>query len=176
MLVPMADEASWIAVGSSNVALHVALTVPRRTPSTGTPERRRGNTQPLWDCVWRAYGKRVNPMSLLLGVCATRAGRHRRPGLQVLAWSLSANRSVALVDCDMEGGTIADLLYLRLDDRGLANCFGDRAVTATVLNAQAVPVPDRPGLRVIPGLRSTYGLEMSDCLRSIAPALGALAC
>lgn len=28
MLVPMADEASWIAVGSSNVALHVALTVP----------------------------------------------------------------------------------------------------------------------------------------------------
>ncbi|MFZ0921074.1 MAG: hypothetical protein WB807_07640 [Candidatus Dormiibacterota bacterium] len=28
MLVPMADEASWVAVGSSNVALHVALTVP----------------------------------------------------------------------------------------------------------------------------------------------------
>ena len=28
VLVPVADEASWIAVGSSNVALHVALTVP----------------------------------------------------------------------------------------------------------------------------------------------------
>jgi len=28
MLVPTGDEASWIAVGSSNVALHVALTVP----------------------------------------------------------------------------------------------------------------------------------------------------
>jgi len=27
VLVPVADEASWIAVGSSNVALHVALTV-----------------------------------------------------------------------------------------------------------------------------------------------------
>ena len=114
-------------------------------------------------------------MSLLLGVCTTRAGQTSTSWATSFAWSLSANRSVALVDCDMEGGTIADLLYLRLDDRGLANCFGDRAVTATVLNAQAVPVPDRPGLRVIPGLRSTYGLEMSDCLRSIAPALGALA-
>jgi hypothetical protein len=28
MLVPVADEAEWIAVGASNVALHVALTVP----------------------------------------------------------------------------------------------------------------------------------------------------
>jgi MinD-like ATPase involved in chromosome partitioning or flagellar assembly len=81
-----------------------------------------------------------------------------------------------LVDCDMEGGTIADLLYLRLDDRGLANCFGDRAVTADVLDAQALLVPDRPGLRVIPGLRGTYGLEIGDCLRSIAPALRDLAC
>jgi hypothetical protein len=27
VLVPVADEASWIAVGSSNVALHVAVTV-----------------------------------------------------------------------------------------------------------------------------------------------------
>ena len=28
LLVPVADEASWIAVGSSNVALHVAFTTP----------------------------------------------------------------------------------------------------------------------------------------------------
>ncbi len=28
VLVPVADEASWIAVGASNVALHAALTVP----------------------------------------------------------------------------------------------------------------------------------------------------
>jgi hypothetical protein len=83
---------------------------------------------------------------------------------------------VVLVDCDMEGGTIADLLYLRLDDRGLANCFGDRPVTASVLDAQAVSVPDRAGLRVIPGLRSAYGLEIGECLRSIAPALRDLSC
>ena len=121
-----------------------------------------------------ALGKRDNTVTLLLGVCTTRAGQTSTSWATSLAWSLAASRSVVLVDCDMEGGTIADLLYLRLDDRGLANCFGDRAVTATVLAAQTIPVPDRPGLRVIPGLRSTYGLEIGDCLRSIAPALDAL--
>jgi MinD-like ATPase involved in chromosome partitioning or flagellar assembly len=83
---------------------------------------------------------------------------------------------VVLVDCDMEGGTIADLLYLRLDDRGLANCFGGRPVTAAVLTAQTVAVPDRPGLRVIPGLRNAYGFEIGEALRAIAPALAELAC
>src|SRR5471032_1284168 len=90
-------------------------------------------------------------VSLLLGVCTTRAGQTSTSWATSLAWSLAASRSVVLVDGDMEGGTIADLLYLRLDDRGLANCFGDRPVTAAVLTAQTIPVPDRPGLRVIPG-------------------------
>jgi MinD-like ATPase involved in chromosome partitioning or flagellar assembly len=124
--------------------------------------------------VWRALGKRHNTVSLLLGVCTTRAGQTSTSWATSLAWSLSAGRSVVLIDCDMEGGTVADLLYLRLDDRGLANCFGDTPVTASVLDAQAIPVPDRPGLRVIPGLRSTYGLEIGDCLRSIAPAMRGL--
>lgn len=115
-------------------------------------------------------------MSLLLGVCTTRAGQTSTSWATSLAWSLAASRSVVLVDCDMEGGTIADLLYLRLDDRGLANCFGDRPVTAAVLGAQAIPVPDRPGLRVIPGLRGTYGLDIGECLRTVGPALGELAC
>jgi MinD-like ATPase involved in chromosome partitioning or flagellar assembly len=111
-----------------------------------------------------------------VGVCTTRAGQTSTSWATSLAWSLAASRSVVLVDCDMEGGTIADLLYLRLDDRGLANCFGDRPVTATVLETQAIPVPDRPRLRVIPGLRGTYGSEIGECLRSIGPALRNLTC
>ena len=124
----------------------------------------------------RALRKCNSTVSLLIGVCTTRAGQTSTSWATSLAWSLAATRSVVLVDCDMEGGTIADLLYLRLDDRGLANCFGDRPVTGSVLDAQAVPVPDRSRLRVIPGLRGTYGAEIGDCLRSIAPALRELVC
>ena len=111
-------------------------------------------------------------MSALLGVCTTRAGQTSTSWATSLAWTLSATRSVVLVDCDMEGGTIADLLYLKLDDRGLANCFGGRPVTTDVLAAQTLPVPDRPGLGVIPGLRGAYGFEIGECLRTIGPALG----
>jgi MinD-like ATPase involved in chromosome partitioning or flagellar assembly len=118
----------------------------------------------------------AHSVSSLLGVCTTRAGQTSTSWATSLAWSLAASRSVVLIDCDMEGGTIADLLYLRLDDRGLANCLGGRPVTASVLAAQTVAVPDRPRLRVIPGLRSTYGFEIGECLRTIAPALGELAC
>ncbi len=123
-----------------------------------------------------ALGKRTSTVSLLLGVCTTRAGQTSTSWATSLAWSLAATRSVVLVECDMEGGTIADLLYLRLDDRGLANCFGDRPATREVLESQAVSVPDRRHLRVIPGLRSTYGSEIGECLRSIGPALRTLAC
>jgi hypothetical protein len=115
-------------------------------------------------------------VSALLGVCTTRAGQTSTSWATSLAWTLSATRSVVLVDCDMEGGTIADLLYLKLDDRGLANCFGGRPVTTAVLTAQALAVPDRPGLRVIPGLRGAYGFEIGECLRTIGPALGDLQC
>ncbi len=115
-------------------------------------------------------------MSGLVGVCTTRAGQTSTSWATSLAWSLAASRSVVLVDCDMEGGTVADLLYLRLDDRSLANCLGGKPVTAAALAAQAVSVPDRPGLRVIPGLRSTYGYEIGECLRAIGPALAGLAC
>ena len=115
-------------------------------------------------------------MSTLIGVCTTRGGQTSTSWATSLAWSLATQRSVVLVDCDMEGGTIADLLYLRLDDRSLANCFGGRPVTGAVLAAQEIPVPDRPHLRVIPGLRSAFGYEIGECLRAIAPAFSELRC
>jgi len=113
-------------------------------------------------------------MSLLIGVYTTRAGQTSSYWAASLAWTLSAQRSVTLVDCDMEGGTLADLLYLRIGDRSLGNCFGDRAARSAQVEDQAIQVPNRPGLRVVPGLRSTYGFEISDCLRRIGPALAGL--
>jgi MinD-like ATPase involved in chromosome partitioning or flagellar assembly len=113
-------------------------------------------------------------MSLLIGVYTTRAGQTSTYWAVALAWSLAAQRSVTLVDCDMEGGTIADLLYLRTGDRSVANCFGDRPARPSELEEQAVTIPGRANLRIVPGLRGSYGFEISDCLRRVAPALTGL--
>lgn len=112
-------------------------------------------------------------MKTLIGVLTTRAGQTSTYWAVSLAWTLSESRKVLLVDADMEGGTIADLLYLRVEDHSIANCFGERVATATTLEAQAVAVPGNPDLRVIPGLRGTYGYEIGECLRQLRPALQA---
>jgi hypothetical protein len=71
----------------------------------------------------------------------------------------------------MEGGTVADLLYLPVNGQGLANCFGDRPAGKRELEAQALSVPERRDLRVVPGLRGTYGFEITECLRALRDAL-----
>ena len=111
---------------------------------------------------------------VLIGVCTTRAGQTSTYWATSLAWSLAEQRSVTLVDIDMEGGTIADLLYLSIADRSIGNCFGDRPARAVDVEEQAVAVPQRPNLRVVPGLRSSYGYEISDCLRRVGPAIAAV--
>ncbi len=110
-------------------------------------------------------------MKRLIAVYTTRAGQTSTHWAACLAWTLAEHARVLLVDCDMEGGTIADLLLLRTDERSIANCFGDRAASSLELAAQAVPHPNRESLRVVPGLTRSYGYEVSECLRKLAPAL-----
>jgi MinD-like ATPase involved in chromosome partitioning or flagellar assembly len=110
-------------------------------------------------------------VSTLIAVYTTRAGQTSTHWAACLAWTLAERNRVLLVDCDMEGGTIADLLLLRTDERGVANCFGDRPATTAQLAEQAVPHPARDRLRVVPGLARSYGYEVSECLRKLAPAL-----
>lgn len=110
-------------------------------------------------------------MSTLIGVYTTRAGQTSTHWAASLAWTLAEHRSVLLVDCDMEGGTLADLFLLEIGERSIANCFGDRPVTAEHLAAQAVAHPRRPALRVVPGLTRSYGYEVSECLRKLQAAL-----
>lgn len=115
-------------------------------------------------------------MSILVGVCTTRAGQTSTYWAVAVAWALAERRAVTLLDCDMEGGTIADLLYLRTEGRSIGNCIGERAARADELAGQALTLAGRPRLRVIPGLRGSYGFEISDLLRRIGPALPALDC
>jgi len=103
-------------------------------------------------------------------VYTTRAGQTSTYWATSLAWTLAERRRVLLVDCDMEGGTIADLLFLDVDSRSLGNCFGDRPARPRDLEDQAVVVARRPSLRVVPGMR-TSGLPMADSLRQLGPAL-----
>jgi MinD-like ATPase involved in chromosome partitioning or flagellar assembly len=123
-----------------------------------------------------ALRDRLWSMTSLVAACTTRAGQTSTYWAVSVAWSLAETRSVVLVDCDMEGGTIADLLYLPVQDRSIANCLGDRSATASALAAQAVTVPERPTLRVVPGLRGTFGYDVIELLRQISAALRGLAC
>lgn len=113
-------------------------------------------------------------MTLRIAVYTTRAGQTSTYWATSLAWTLAERRSVMLIDCDMEGGTIADLLFLETGDRSLGNCFGDRPATSRDLEEQATPVPDRPLLRVVPGMRTSYGLPIGDSLRQLGRALDGL--
>jgi hypothetical protein len=117
-------------------------------------------------------GRKRIAVTNLIAVYTTRAGQTSTHWAVCLAWTLAERRRVLLVDCDMEGGTIADLLLLRTDDRSIANCFGDRPATTSQLAAQAVPHPERELLSVVPGLSRSYGYEVSEVLRKLGPALG----
>ncbi len=110
-------------------------------------------------------------MSTLIAVYTTRAGQTSTHWAACLAWTLAERQQVLLVDCDMEGGTLADLMLLRTDERSIANCFGDRPATPLELDAQAVGHPQRERLRVVPGLSRSYGYEIVECLAKLATAL-----
>lgn len=113
-------------------------------------------------------------MTTRIAVYTTRAGQTSTYWATSLAWTLAERRRVMLIDCDMEGGTIADLLYLEIDDRSLGNCFGDRPARSQDLEEQARPLARRPLLRVVPGMRSSCGMPISESLRQLRPALDGL--
>lgn len=110
-------------------------------------------------------------MSTVVAVYTTRAGQTSTYWATSLAWTLAESRSVMLVDCDMEGGTIADLLFLRTADHSIGNVFADRPARPGELAEQALSVPRRANLRVVPGLRGSCGFDISEALRRLQPAL-----
>ncbi len=130
ILVPVDQEEAWISVASSSIALHAARSA----------QLDQSSLQPLNpdDAVSRLCGASCagvpvtggGAVKTLIAVYTTRAGQTSTHWAVCLAWTLAERARVLLVDCDMEGGTIADLLLLRTEDRGIANCFGDRAATA----------------------------------------------
>ncbi len=119
-----------------------------QSPAGLLPEAVDGATEPL----------RHEP--LLVGVLGVRGGSTSTHWATCLAWTIAEQARVMLVDYDMEGGTIADLLGIAAESKSIGNIMG-AAVGTAALEAQAVRLEKRPSLRVVPGLWSAYGAEVA---------------
>ena len=110
-------------------------------------------------------------MTTVVSVLTTKDGQGSTGFALSLAWNAAEQRRVLLLDADMSGtGTLADAIALDFDGRGIGNLFGTRAITAAMLEQQAVRVRARPRLRVVAGLQGFCGPGIADLLPRLAPA------
>jgi MinD-like ATPase involved in chromosome partitioning or flagellar assembly len=111
-------------------------------------------------------------MSTVVSVLTTKDGQGSTTFALSLAWAASEERRVLLVDADMSGtGTLADALALDFGGLGIGNLFGTIAISAAMLEQQAVAVRTRPRLRVVAGLQGFSGPGVAELLPRLVPAL-----
>jgi MinD-like ATPase involved in chromosome partitioning or flagellar assembly len=111
-------------------------------------------------------------LSAVLSVLTTKDGQGSTSFALSLAWAAAEHRRVLLVDADMSGtGTLADVLALDFGGLGIGNLFGTVAISAAMLEQQAVMVSARPRLRVVAGLQGFSGPGIADLLPQLVPAL-----
>jgi len=111
-------------------------------------------------------------MSTVVSVLTTKDGQGSTAFALSLAWAAAEQRRVLLVDADMSGtGTLADAIALDFAGLGIGNLFGTAAISAAMLEQQAVTVGVRPRLRVVAGLQGFSGPGVADLLPRLVPAL-----
>jgi MinD-like ATPase involved in chromosome partitioning or flagellar assembly len=111
-------------------------------------------------------------MTTIVSILTTKDGQGSTSFALSLAWAAAEQRRVLLIDADMAGtGTLADLIALDFGGLGIGSLFGTLAITATMVEQQAVTVPVRPRLRVVAGLQGFSGPGAADLLPRLAPAL-----
>jgi MinD-like ATPase involved in chromosome partitioning or flagellar assembly len=114
-------------------------------------------------------------VSTVVAVLTTKDGQGSSTLALSLAWTAAHDARVMLIDADMSGtGNIADLLALDVEGQGVGNLFGTQAVTAAMLEQQALMVKARPRLRVVPGLSGFCGPGVADILPTLANAFPSL--
>ena len=114
-------------------------------------------------------------MSYPIAVMTTRPGQGSTTFALSLAWDLAATRSVTLVDADMMGGTIADALELDTGGQSIAHLLTASRVDPQAIDTQAIPHPQRPSLRVVPGLRGFSGPSAGRLMPRLAGAIATMA-
>jgi MinD-like ATPase involved in chromosome partitioning or flagellar assembly len=111
-------------------------------------------------------------MSTVVSVLTTKDGQGSTSFALSLAWAAAEQRRVLLVDADMSGtGTLADAIALDFGGLGIGNLFGTVAISAAMLEQQAVTVGVRPRLRVVAGLQGFSGPGAADLLPRLVPAM-----
>jgi MinD-like ATPase involved in chromosome partitioning or flagellar assembly len=114
-------------------------------------------------------------MSTVISVLTTKDGQGSTTFALSLAWAAALQRRVLLLDADMSGtGTLADAIALDFGGRGIGGLFGTQAISASMLEQQAVPVRVRPRLRLVAGLQGFCGPDVAELLPRLAPALRSL--
>lgn len=115
-------------------------------------------------------------MTTIVSVLTTKDGQGSTGFALGVAWTAAQQRRVLLIDADMSGtGTLADAIALDFDGRGIGNLFGTVAISASMLEQQAVQVKSRPRLRVVAGLQGFCGPGVAELLPRLAPALRSVA-
>jgi len=111
-------------------------------------------------------------MTTIVSILTTKDGQGSTSFALSLAWAAAEQRRVLLIDADMAGsGTLADVIALDFGGLGIGGLFGTLAITAAMVEQQAVAVPVRPRLRVVAGLQGFSGPGVADLLPRLAPAL-----
>ena len=107
-----------------------------------------------------------------MSVLTTKDGQGSTTFALSLAWAAAEHRRVLLIDADMSGtGTLADAVALDFGGLGIGGLFGTVAISAAMLEQQAVAVAVRPRLRVVAGLQGFSGPGIADLLPKLVPAL-----
>jgi MinD-like ATPase involved in chromosome partitioning or flagellar assembly len=115
-------------------------------------------------------------MSTVVSVLTTKDGQGSTSFALSLAWAAAEQRRVLLVDADMSGtGTLADAIALDFGGRGVGALFGTQAISAAMLDQQAVQARLRPRLRVVAGLQGFCGPGVGELLPRLVPALRSVA-
>lgn len=114
--------------------------------------------------------------STIVGIVSPRPNNTSSTWATCLAWSFSANYSVVLVDLDMAGGSISDILQLNTNGKniGRLSINGVNKITISDLEKQLVTVPNRSNLRVLPGLMQEFGPKTSLALLQLVESLRAV--
>ncbi|HZU15528.1 MAG TPA: hypothetical protein VFD01_02830 [Candidatus Dormibacteraeota bacterium] len=114
-------------------------------------------------------------MTTVVSVLTTKDGQGSTSLALSLAWAAADRSQVLAVDADMSGtGNLADMIALDFGGCGIGNLFGTQAITAVMLEQQAVRVPARPRLRIVPGLHGFCGPGIADLLPRLTSALRSL--